>query len=39
MKLIAATIVALVIGAAVAAITATAYTIWAFADAITDSDN
>jgi hypothetical protein len=38
MKLIVATIVSLVIGAAVAAITATAYTIWAFADAVTEGD-
>lgn len=38
MKLFLATLVSLVIGAVVAAITATAYTIWAFADAITDND-
>jgi uncharacterized protein (DUF697 family) len=38
MKLIFATIVSLVIGAAVAAVAATTYTIWAFADAVTEGE-
>jgi hypothetical protein len=37
MKLIVATIVSLVIGACVAVVATTAYTVWAFVDAIEDN--
>jgi hypothetical protein len=37
MKLIAATIVSLVIGAVVAMVATTCYTVWAFVDAIEDN--